>query len=83
VQCCGICDKVAGYPIPLTYSMHTTRFLMVYITFLPLAFWSTMGWWTVFAASVIGMLLVRCLVHADAAALVMTNICVVIGTYMS
>ena len=55
----GICDKLCRFPIPYTYSMHTTRFLLVYVLCLPLAMWPKLGWATVVVAPLATLLLVR------------------------
>ena len=38
---------------------HTTTFIMIYIAFLPLGIWPTLGWVTVVVAPLFAMLLVR------------------------
>ena len=35
----GACERILRTPIPLSYTRHTARFLMLYLTFLPFALW--------------------------------------------
>lgn len=53
----GACERIQRTPIPMPYLRHTVRFLMVYITFLPLALWANLGWATLPTASLIAFLL--------------------------
>ena len=46
-DCVSTCERIFNTPIPLAYSRHTSRFLVVYASTLPLAFVSVFGWATV------------------------------------
>jgi len=41
------CEKIVRTPLPLSYSRHTSRFLVTWLTFLPFCAWSELGWATV------------------------------------
>jgi hypothetical protein len=43
----GGCDRVLGTPIPLSYTRHTSRSLVLYLATLPLALWPIVGWMAV------------------------------------
>eukprot|EP00884_Botryococcus_braunii_P014320 jgi/Botrbrau1/2288/Bobra.101_2s0111.1 len=53
----GACERILKTPIPLSYTRHTSRFLIMWLTFLPFALYSTCGWATILATSVIAFLL--------------------------
>uniref|UniRef100_A0A7S0S479 Bestrophin homolog n=1 Tax=Chlamydomonas leiostraca TaxID=1034604 RepID=A0A7S0S479_9CHLO len=38
------CDKLLKYPIPLAYTRHTSRFMIIWLCFLPLSLWDDCGW---------------------------------------
>jgi len=40
----GKCERIFSTPVPLMYSRHTTRFLMIYLGLLPLALYAKLGW---------------------------------------
>jgi len=40
----GRCERISRVPIPLSYTRHTSRFLIAYLLLLPFCFWSAMGW---------------------------------------
>ncbi|MEW5303003.1 MAG: hypothetical protein WDW36_005736 [Sanguina aurantia] len=42
----GVGEKLLRYPIPLTYTRHTSRFMLVWLAALPLAIWDDCGWAT-------------------------------------
>lgn len=42
--CIGGCERILSTPIPLSYSRHTSRSLMLWLTTLPFALWEPMGW---------------------------------------
>lgn len=33
----GTCQRILRYPIPLSYTRHTSRFMLTYLAFMPLA----------------------------------------------
>ena len=43
-QCC---EKILRTPLPLSYSRHSSRFLVTWLTFLPFCAWKELGWATV------------------------------------
>ena len=42
VACAGACERIFKSPVPLVYTRHTSRFLMVFLLFLPFAMWPAM-----------------------------------------
>eukprot|EP00270_Netrium_digitus_P009712 TRINITY_DN296_c0_g1_i2.p1 TRINITY_DN296_c0_g1~~TRINITY_DN296_c0_g1_i2.p1 ORF type:complete len:476 (+),score=106.70 TRINITY_DN296_c0_g1_i2:138-1565(+) len=40
----GGCERLFKTPVPLSYTRLTSRFLVLYHVFLPLALWDTLGW---------------------------------------
>ncbi|KAK9834162.1 hypothetical protein WJX81_003973 [Elliptochloris bilobata] len=53
----GLCERILKTPIPLSYTRHTSRFLVIWLIFLPLTLWPTAGWTTVPATTIIAFLL--------------------------
>ena len=53
----GGCERIFRTPIPIAYTRHTTRFLIVWLTVLPYALWAKFFWTTLFVAPIIGVLL--------------------------
>jgi len=45
-DCISTCERIYNSPIPLAYSRHTSRFLVIYVSTLPLALVNAMGWAT-------------------------------------
>mmetsp|Transcript_13690 Transcript_13690/g.49796 ORF Transcript_13690/g.49796 Transcript_13690/m.49796 type:complete len:141 (-) Transcript_13690:92-514(-) len=43
----GGCERLLSTPMPLSYTRHTTRTMMVFLMTLPFALWPLMGWATV------------------------------------
>jgi ion channel-forming bestrophin family protein len=43
----GGCERLLGTPIPLSYTRHTSRCLILWLATLPMALWPCMGWATV------------------------------------
>jgi predicted membrane chloride channel (bestrophin family) len=43
----GGCQRLAGSPLPVAYTRHTSRFLISYLMFLPLTLFPSLGWLTV------------------------------------
>ena len=41
---CGSCERILRTPIPLSYTRHTSRFMIVWLSLLPFALWETCGW---------------------------------------
>ena len=39
-------DKIVSTPMPLSYTRHTTRSLLVYLFAIPFALWPSAGWLT-------------------------------------
>lgn len=38
-QAVGTCERIVRYPIPLSYTRHTSRFMLLWLAFLPIALW--------------------------------------------
>ncbi|KAG2429749.1 hypothetical protein HXX76_010533 [Chlamydomonas incerta] len=53
----GKCERIFKTPIPAAYTRHTSRYLMMYLTALPMVLWNSLGWWTPAAAVLITFLL--------------------------
>lgn len=53
----GACERILKTPIPLAYSRHTHRFLIIWLTILPYALWATFDWATVAVAPLISLFL--------------------------
>jgi len=53
----GSCGRIGSIPIPLSYSRHTSRFLAVWLTALPLALYPQVGGAMLVVAPVIGFFL--------------------------
>jgi predicted membrane chloride channel (bestrophin family) len=53
----GACERILKTPIPLTYTRHTSRFLVIWLTFMPFTLWHAYGWWTIPASVAIAYLL--------------------------
>jgi len=45
-DCLSTCERIYNTPIPLAYSRHTSRFLVLYVSTLPLALVGLLGWAT-------------------------------------
>uniref|UniRef100_A0A7S3VI62 Bestrophin homolog n=1 Tax=Dunaliella tertiolecta TaxID=3047 RepID=A0A7S3VI62_DUNTE len=53
----GTCEKLLRYPIPLSYTRHTSRFLCCWLGLLPLALWDDAGWGVIPITALISYLL--------------------------
>lgn len=51
------CEKLIRTPLPLSYSRHTARFLITWLTFLPFCSWKVLGWATVPVDVIMGFFL--------------------------
>ena len=40
----GACERILRTPIPLSYTRHTSRFMMIYLTLLPFTMWDDSRW---------------------------------------
>jgi predicted membrane chloride channel (bestrophin family) len=40
----GSCEKILTTPIPISYTRHTGRFLVLWLTCLPFVIWQVGGW---------------------------------------
>jgi putative membrane protein len=63
----GACERIIRTPIPLAYTRHTSRFMVIWLTALPLGLYETCSWGTIPLAVVIAFLLLgawqmKCLV---------------------
>mmetsp|Transcript_30109 Transcript_30109/g.85003 ORF Transcript_30109/g.85003 Transcript_30109/m.85003 type:complete len:231 (+) Transcript_30109:242-934(+) len=50
-------ERLLKTPIPLSYTRHTSRFLIAYLTFLPLGLWYECGWGLVPISAVVAFFL--------------------------
>ena len=53
----GNCERILYNPIPLSYTRHTARFLVLWLLLLPLALWEKMLWGVVPTTLIISYLL--------------------------
>jgi predicted membrane chloride channel (bestrophin family) len=53
----GKCERILKTPIPLTYTRHTSRFLVIWLTFMPFTLWHAYGWGSIPASAAISFLL--------------------------
>ena len=53
------CERVFRMPIPLSYTRHTSRVLMISLAFLPAVLWRPCGWSALPASVLIAFLLVK------------------------
>lgn len=55
----GASERLLRTPIPISYTRHTSRFLFTWLTFLPIALYSTLGWVTVPVSALISIALLK------------------------
>lgn len=64
----GGCERLLSTPVPLSYTRHTSRSMMLWLLSLPLAMWGSMGLAMVPATAVITFILIgepaRCTWHS-------------------
>ena len=53
----GGSERLLRTPIPVSYTRHTSRFLLLWLTILPYALWAKLAWATVPAVGLIALLL--------------------------
>ncbi|KAI3424164.1 hypothetical protein D9Q98_009523 [Chlorella vulgaris] len=53
----GTCERILKAPIPLSYTRHTSRFMMIWLTLLPFTLWDSCGWASVPLSSIVAFLL--------------------------
>ena len=53
----GTCEKILRYPIPLSYTRHTSRFMIIWLACLPFALWDSAGWAVIPITSLLSYLL--------------------------
>lgn len=53
----GSCDQILTTPLPLSYTRHTSRFLVLWLTFLPFVTWQELVWWSLPVCMMISFLL--------------------------
>lgn len=56
-DCIGGCERILRTPIPLSYTRYTSRFLIMWLTFVPFTLWDTCGWATIFYTGITAFLL--------------------------
>jgi predicted membrane chloride channel (bestrophin family) len=54
---CGACERIFKTPIPLSWTRHTSRFLMIWLASVPFSLYDTCKWATIPAAAMIAFLL--------------------------
>lgn len=59
----GGCERLLRTPIPVSYTRHTSRFLLLWLTILPYALWAKLAWATVPAVGLIALLLLGAFCH--------------------
>lgn len=53
----GASERILRTPIPVAYTRHTTRCLILWLAVMPYALWGNLGWGTVIAGPLISFLL--------------------------
>lgn len=53
----GKCERILKSPIPLSWTRHTSRFLVIWLTFMPFTLWNACGWGIVPVSTIIAFLL--------------------------
>ena len=53
----GRCERISRVPIPLSYTRHTSRFLIAWLALLPFGCWTAMSWQALFFAPLTAFLL--------------------------
>lgn len=53
----GGCERLLSTPIPISYTRHTGRFLLIWLTVLPYPMWPLLKWGTIPAIAFMGLLL--------------------------
>lgn len=53
----GACERILRTPIPVSYTRHTARFLVIWLALLPFSIYAQCGWVTVFSSVVLGFFL--------------------------
>lgn len=51
------CNRILTTPIPLSYTRHTARFMVLWLALLPLALWAVCGWGSVLATALVSLAL--------------------------
>lgn len=55
----GASERLLRTPIPISYTRHASRFLMMWLTLLPFALYPSMGWSTIFLVAMISTALLK------------------------
>lgn len=61
----GACERIKATPIPYSYSLFIKKFIVLYVTTLPLAFVTIFGYWSAFIATFVFYILVSMEVLAE------------------
>ena len=56
-DCLGGCERILKTPVPLSYTRHTSRFLMIWLTLLPFSLYGSAGVGTIPLSTIIAFLL--------------------------
>ncbi|KAK3283211.1 hypothetical protein CYMTET_9080, partial [Cymbomonas tetramitiformis] len=54
----GGCERIISTPIPLSYTRHTSRSLLLFLLGLPFVLWPLVGWGTVFFTLVASFIII-------------------------
>lgn len=53
----GTCERILRAPIPLSYTRHTSRFMITWLSLLPFSLWDSLGWAEVPLSVIVAFLL--------------------------
>lgn len=53
----GSCERILRTPIPLSYTRHTSRFLLVWLIMLPFTLWAAYSWTAIVLSGIFGFLM--------------------------
>ncbi|KAI7842508.1 hypothetical protein COHA_003862 [Chlorella ohadii] len=53
----GSCERILRTPIPLSYTRHTSRFLLVWLILLPFTLWAAYSWFAVILSGIFAFLM--------------------------
>lgn len=53
----GRCEKLIRYPLPLAWTRHTSRFLIMWLLALPFSLWEDCNWFVIPLTNLVGLLL--------------------------
>ncbi|KAI3427099.1 hypothetical protein D9Q98_007038 [Chlorella vulgaris] len=53
----GSCERILRTPIPLSYTRHTSRFLLVWLILLPFTLWAAYSWFSILLSGIFAFLM--------------------------